>query len=139
MYCGFFLSFMMTLLCIPASKQVDGNSCFLSGYFSSQQEWNIIFNRFICSFIYRLFLNFQMDGSFSELINLLRVFNKIIVVTIAQDKLFKSFFSQENIAVYGKTSKKSIIMPKIYQIHIKITWFHLDDRYLKEFKWHQNR
>lgn len=80
-----------------------------------------------------------MDGSFSELINLLRVFNKIIVVTIAQDKLFKSFFSQENIAVYGKTSKKSIIMPKIYQIHMKITWFHLDDWYLKEFKWHQNR
>lgn len=48
-----------------------------------------------------------MDGSFSELINLPRVFNKIIVVTIAQEKLFKPFFSQENAAVYGKIRKNN--------------------------------
>lgn len=50
-----------------------------------------------------------MDGSFSELINLPRVFSKVRAVIIAQLKQFKSFFYPQNVDVYGKTSKESVI------------------------------
>lgn len=50
-----------------------------------------------------------MDGSFSELINFPRVFSKVRVVIIAWLKQFKSFFSPQNVDVYGKTSKENII------------------------------
>lgn len=119
--------------------QVEGNCCFLMEYFSNQQEQNVLFNWLICSFISRLFLSLQMDGSFSELINLPGVFNKIIVVIIAQWKLFKSLFFPRNAAAYVKTSKESMMMSKIYQMHTRVNWFYLDDWYLKEFKWHKPR
>lgn len=61
-----------------------------------------------------------MDGSFSELINLPGVFNKIIVVIIAQWKLFKSLFFPRNAAAYVKTSKESMMMSKIYQMHTRV-------------------
>lgn len=138
-----FLSSMLTLLCISVSRQHSnsggGEQLFSDGYFSNQQKWNILFNSLICSFIYRLFFTFQMDGSFSELINLPRVFNKIIIVTIAQDKPLNPFSPWKMLLFMGKQAKKALWCLKIYQMHTKVNWFHLDDWYLKEFKWHQNR
>jgi len=60
-----------------------------------------------------------MDVSFSDLINLPSIF-KFIVVRIAQLKLIKSFFSQKNAVVHGKTSKENVMMSKIHQMHARV-------------------
>lgn len=104
---------MLTLLCISASSQHaslgGGELSFSEGAFQQPTRVKYSFQQTSLQLYLQIILTLQMDGSFSELINLPRVFSKVRAVIIAQLKQFKSFFYPQNVDVYGKTSKESVI------------------------------
>lgn len=111
-----FLSFfasILTLLCISASSQPassgGGELSFSKGVFQQPARVKYSCQQTSLQLYLQIILTLQMDGSFSELINLPTVFSKVRVAIIAQLKQFKSFFYPQNFDVYGKTSKESII------------------------------